>query len=401
MKQVIFYNTITKEAAAVELPESLAENFDNVVLVNNYETFSLKSTIPDDIKKLRNLEQQFEEKEFNTIYESWYHSPSSFEEIEKTYDESFKEYFNGCVEEKYPEINELEQSKKDSVCLTLKTRFLAYMFNKQSETEKLEETDESQICFGKDYANRIIALFKSLSLDDPVSICTFSDGLEKIENAMLSDKRRRAGFDSLMLGLSSAIQDIATIFISDPNKESVNIVEAFKNSVNNKDKKILKTKLEKVIKDSSDYYNNFLNGIDDAINTINRVDSNKSVAYLRVAWRIVSDFCHATDQFIKDLNQVKNQENSQEILKQKSQSYKTTVSSFSYSLDMLMVAFDYEKVKEDECGKSVINLWKLYEKEKSSDDNNWYFTLARDYIAGWDTFFSCLKDSLSPNKKES
>ena len=56
-----------------------------------------------------------------------------------------------------------------------------------------------------------------------------------------------------------------------------------------------------------------------------------------------------------------------------------------------MTAFDHEKVEENEYGKKVVSAWKLYEKEKSSDSNTWYVTLANDYMAAWEDLFGCLK----------
>ena len=242
MKQITLYNSASHETIAVEITDTMFENLENTVLIRDFETFNLVSTIPDDVKLLRKLEQEFEDNEFETIYKEL---PT--EDLDpKAIDSKFVEYFYKCVKEKYPSFNELSDDKKTSVCLVLCTRFSVFVFSKQQKSKKSEVNFE--LTFGEDYAKRIVNLFNSLSLDDPDSIQNFSFGLEKVQQDMLNDPRRRAGFDTLMIGLSTTIQDIASVFINDPKAENINLVEAFKNGVNNQDKASLKEKLTKVIK---------------------------------------------------------------------------------------------------------------------------------------------------------
>ena len=400
MKQVTLYNTITHEGVSVELSNSMVDDLEHTVLVSNYETFRLVSTIPGDVKQLREYEQKFEDNEFKTIYESWFNSPSSFEEIAEKFEERFTEYFNECAKEKYPELDNLDQSKKDSVCLTLRTRFLAYLFSRQNENNNKEDAiEESGLCFGKDYSKKMIDLFKILSLDDPMSIQKFSDGLADVEKQMLNDKRRRAGFDTIMLGITATLQDIAGVFINDPTKESVNLVEAFKNATS-KDRLALKDKLEAAINKSCEYYKKFLTDVDDAIANINRVDSNKSMAYLRVMCKIVSDFMCDTNAYVSEINNLKGHINVEKLVKDRTEGYRRAIAAFSYAIDMLMVAYDSEGIKDDLYGSKVVSAWRLYDKEKSSDNNTWYFTLARGYTAAWEDLFGCIKDYLNKSKKD-
>lgn len=386
MKQIVLYNSALHETIAVEITDAMFDNLENTVLIKDYETFNLVSTIPDDVKLLRKLEQEFEDNEFETIYKEL---PTEGVDP-KAIDAKFVEYFYKCVKEKYPVFNELSDEKKTSVCLVLCTRFSIFVFSKQKkDNEKLEINTD--LTFGEEYAKRIINLFNSLSLDDPDSIQNFSIELEKVEQDMLNDPRRRAGFDTLMLGLSTSIQDIASVFINDPNADSINLVEAFKNGVNNKDKASLKEKLTSVIKSSTVYYDNYLTSLNNAIATINKVDSHKSIGYLKVACKMICDFVTDTQDYVNEMANLRGHSNVDDIRQNRIDGYKKVIGTFSYSLDMLMTAFDHEKIEEDEYGKKVVSAWRLYEKEKSSDNEAWYFTLAKAYIAGYNELFDCLK----------
>lgn len=391
MVQLTLYNSTTHENIIINVPESIANDLENTIIINGFETFNLVNTIPENIKALRDYEQEFEEKEFDTLYDSWFFKPASFNDIASNFEKSFNEYFTGCIKEKYPNLDKLSDKQKESILITLRTRFMVYMFNKQYENEHKEDKIEEVSCFGEDYAHRIIKLFKELSLDDAESILNFSTNLEKTEQSMLNDTRRRAGFDAMMLGLSTAIQDIASVFINDPNAENINLIEAFKNSSNSKDKDTVKSKLEKVIDNSVDYYQKYLQNLKNSISVINKVDSNKSIAYLKVAHKLISCFVSDTRSIVAELSNLKENTHVDDLIKNKTENYKKVVNSFNYSLDLLMTAFDHEKVKEDEYGKKVVSAWKLYEKEKSSDSNTWYVTLANDYVAAWEDLFGCLK----------
>lgn len=386
MTQITLYNQVTHESVVVDVPETIANDLENIIMISGFDSFKLVNTIPENVQQLRKYKQEFEDNEFETIYKDL---PTEGLDP-KAIDSKFVEYFYKCIKEKYPKLEELDENKKTAVCLALCTRFSVFVFSKQNENNKKEETIPDT-CFGEDYANRIINLFKELSLDNPESILNFSTSLEQIENDMLNDKRRRAGFDAMMLGLSTSIQDIATVFIGDPNTENVNLIEAFKKSTDSKDKDAIKGKLEKVIHDSADYYQKYLQNVKNAISVIGKVDSNKPIAYLKVAYKLISDFVTDTQNVISELNNLKGHSNADDIRKDRTEGYKKVINNFSYSLDLLMTAFDREKVEENEYGQKVISAWKLYEKEKSSDNNTWYVTLANDYVATWEELFGCLK----------
>lgn len=387
MTQITLYNSTTHESVVVDVPESIANDLENTVVINGFESFKFVSTIPEAVKQLREYEQVFEDAEFETIYKDL---PTEGLDP-KTIDSKFVEYFYNCIKEKYPELNGLEKGKKESVCLALCTRFSVFVFSKQKKIKEESKEVTSDLCFGEDYANRIIGLFKALSLDDAESILNFSTNLEKIEQSMLEDKRRRAGFDAMMLGLSTSIQDIASVFINDPNAENINLIEAFKKSTDSKDKDIIKGKLEKVINNSADYYQKYLQNVKNAISVIGKVDSNKPIAYLKVAYKLISDFVTDTRDVIAELNNLKGHSNVDDIRRDRTEGYRKVISNFSYSIDLLMTAFDHEKIEENEYGQKVVSAWKLYEKEKSSDNNTWYVTLANDYVAAWEDLFGCLK----------
>lgn len=392
--KAILYNKKTTEETFIDIPESMADDLSHTVLIHNFETFDLVSNVPKEQLDLRAARVEFAKNEFDTIYKDVFFSPKNFTDIIDKFEPEFRKYVSQCITKKYPDLN---NDKLDSTILALQTNFLAYMMEKQQKVQDIEneENDQTDPCYLLDYANRLTKLFETLLLDDPSSIYEFSDGLSEIEQKMSLDKRRHAGFDLLMHGISDAVQLLTGVFVEDPTKEPINLVLAFKNIPNNKDRDSLKKKISDIIEKVAEYYRCISSNLDKAKETAKELNPDKSKAYLLIMRNLVNEFINNTNHLITDYNNLRGHIRVDDILEQRKSEYRSYMEIFCSAMDTFMATIDSENLPDDEYRKNAISVWNLFNDARASEDNVWYHSLMQKYVTSFDELFGCLNEKKS------
>jgi hypothetical protein len=191
-------HTTSTETIEIDIPENFAKDLEHVVVFNAGEAFQLKSTVPDEVKEKNKLRKEFENKHFEYLRVRHYSDLDENSDPVK-FEENFNETVTKIISLQYPELNKIIN---EQILHTLCVHFVLYAVyrNKEEKLQKKNEEQKSDRCYAKDYAKRLIKMFRNLSFSDPGSMTTFSEELNMIEKFMQCDERRHAGYDKLFIG---------------------------------------------------------------------------------------------------------------------------------------------------------------------------------------------------------
>ena len=393
-------HTLSTEIIQIDIPEVFVKDLKHVVIISEGEAYQLKSTIPDEIKKKNKLRQEFEDKEFEYLRTNYYSDldentdPDDFEE-------DFVDHAKNLVYGNYPELQSLVTD--DIFYHTICTHFVLYAVHKNRE-EKLNKKNEKQKsdkCYAKDFAKRLINLFRVLSFSDPSSIKTFSDELSEVEQFMRTDSRRHAGYDKLFFGISSTVNQLANAFITNEGEQKINIVKAFEDvasSPDNPDRQKLIAKISGIIDNTITYYENYILSIDKTEEEIATISDDVSLAYIAVARGLVVGFINATDAFLKTYDNTADAATKEASMKK----YKTELEQFCGYFDDLVASFDDatdNTVPDTAFANSIGCIWFSLDQAKSSDDENWPTTLAKQLFNDFNQLFKDVPTDLKMKQK--
>lgn len=388
--KIHMFNMRTLENLELTIPDKFAEDMEHVVVIKDQEFFNLKSTLPDDVRKRDGLRQQFEDNEFEKIRSEFYSDldeNANPEEFEKDFVSKIKTIIN----DKYPELKELigEAETNDGIYHTICLHFVVYAIYKNRELH-LEEVNKDQKkaeCYGIDYAMRLTELFKKLSLDNPESIKLFSDELQEVERFMKNDTRKRhAGYDKLFSGISFMVSKLATIFITDNTKDSVNLVKAFQEAAeNNKDRDILVGRINETVDGVVRHFNSMIENVKSIEPQVARAHSDLATAYLMVARGLVVQFVTATEKYVKNFD-----ENKMDESRAYATVYHDELKKFCVYLDDLIMAYDdvtANKETGSENEKKLFYIWSMMNEGKESHKETWPAELANTYVVQFKELF--------------
>lgn len=382
-------HTVSLENIKLEIPDTFAD-LEKVVVVKDQEFFQLKSTLPDDVKKKKELVDQFENAEFENIRQKYY---SDLDENTKTdeFEKDFTEKISALIKEKYSELNAIVADHK-AILHTICMHFIVHAVfkNRDIKREELNKAQKKDDCYGIDYAMRLTELFKKLALENPESIRLFSAELSDIESFMKSDPRRHAGFDKLFSGITLMVTSLANIFISkDAQRDKVNLVKAFQEAAeNNKDRDAMIARINNAVTDVTKYYDMMIANVRSIEPSIKRAHENLATACLLVARGLVTQFVTATNDYVSKFDE-KNPEESNA----RAGVYRQTIEQFCTYLDDLLMAYD-DMTKNVRTGEEhearLFYIWERMTEFKSSTESTWPGELANVYVTQFNDLFGDL-----------
>jgi len=393
-----FLNTITHEEYQCELPDSMVENIDHTFAYINDTIYGFFSTIPEELKDQEECKKEVKDKLFPVLRFSYFNYKTPID-VPSNFDTKFNQVLDNLLQKNYPEIYQRIEKNKDNFYSECRALFLAYVFDNVEKEKKTAEIQRKDECFCKDYALRIIDMFKNLSLDEIPSIETFSSTLSKIDQEMLLDDRRRAGYRLLLTGLADAISKLNSVFITKPGETSINLVKVFKENINNPDRATYIEKIKVIINEAIQYFEKILTDTNVAIDTIKKVDSCKSIAYLKMEQQFVSAFVSSTMSFLNKYKEEQDEKNKANIIA----SYGRVATEFTIAIDTLIVSFDCTPNDDNPLQDNVITVWKMIEDQLESKSPTWYFELTKQFMDNWNSLFGALEPETKPSdeKKES
>lgn len=406
-----FLNTITHEEYPCELPDSMVENIDHTFAYINDTIYGFFSTIPEELKDQEECKKEVKDKLFPVLRFSYFNYKLPID-IPSNFDEKFDQVLDNLLQKKYPEIYQRIERNKNNFYGECRALFLAYVFDNVQKEEKALKSHRKDECFCKDYALRIIDMFKNLSLDEIPSIEIFSATLSKLDQEMLIDDRRKAGYRLILAGLANTISKLTSIFITNPGEKPINLVNAFReavttpgeiaagvNGTNNSDKTNYIEKIKVIIDESIQYFEKILTDIDTAIETIKKVDSCKSIAYLKMEQQFVSAFIDATMSFLNKYKEESDEKTKAGIIA----SYGKVSTEFTSAIDTLLVSFDCTPNDDNPLQDNVVAIWKMIGDAIETKSPTWYFELTKQFMDNWNSLFGSLEPETKPDeeKKES
>lgn len=381
-------HTVSTETIELDLPELFVNDLEHVVVISEGEAFQLVSTIPEDVKAKNMVRKEFEDKEFETLRLTYYKDLNEDEDPDK-----FEQDFNTKVKDV---INEKYQSQidffTDAVIHTLCVHFVVYAICKNRE-EKLAEKNEAQKsdkCYAKDYAKRLINLFRILSFNEPGSIRRFSEELNTLEKFMQSDTRRHAGYDKLFAGVHATVTQLANVFITNGTEQKINLVRAFEDVAqgeDNEDRKRLISKISEIIDNTIKYYENYILSIDKTEEDISKINDDISISYIYVGRGLVANFINNTDAFLAIAD---SGENDAVKIATARKEYKKQFEMFCNYFDDLIAAFDdvTNNTTPDSVFATNLNfIWFNVNKFKSSESETWPIDLAKALFEHYNEIF--------------
>lgn len=398
-------HTLSTEIIQIDLPEQFVKDLDHVVIINGGEAFQLKSTIPDEIKKKNDLRKQFEDNEFEYLRTSYYldldenADPDDFEE-------DFINHAKNLVYGNYPELQAIidESASNESIYHTICIHFAVYAVqkNKEEKLQKKNAEQQTDRCYAKDFAKRLINLFRQITFSNPSSITTFSQELNDIERFMNSDPRRHAGFDKLFAGINVTVRDLANAFMTGEGETKINLVKAFQEAAegeDNPDRQNLIAKIDKILNTTIAYYENYIESIDKIERDIGDVQLATSASYCAVARGLVAGFVNATDTFLKEAG---SPDISPEQSTKMKEAYKIELGKFMSYFDDLMSAYDdisNNELPDDVYSKNLVYIWTNIDRARSSDTETWPTDLARLLYDQYQDLFSSLPEKVERNSR--
>lgn len=406
-----FLNTVTHEEYPCELPDSMVENIDHTFAYINDTIYGFFSTMPEELKDQEECKKEVKDKLFPVLRFSYFNYKGPVD-IPSNFDEKFNQTLDNLLQKKYPEIYQRIEKNKDNFYGDCRALFLAYVFDNVEKEKKALEMQRKDECFCKDYALRIIDMFKNLSLNEVPSIEVFSATLSKIDQEMLVDTRRRSGYRLLLTGLADTVSKLTSVFITKPGEKPIDLVNAFReavatpgaiaagcNDVDNPDRANYVEKIKVIINEAIQYFEKILTDIDTAIETIKKVDSCKSIAYLKMEQQFVSAFIDATMSFLNKYKDEPDENKKAGIIV----AYNTVATEFHTAIDTLLVSFDCTPNDDNPLQDNVIAVWKMIEDQLASQSPTWYFELTKQFMDNWNSLFGALEPETKPSeeKKES
>ncbi len=389
-------HTLSTETIQIDVPEAFANDLEHVVVIKDGEAFQLKSTIPDEIKKKNDLRKQFENNEFEYLRTTYYldldenADPDDFEE-------DFVNHAKNLVYGNYPELQAIidESASNESIYHTICVHFVVYAVCKNRE-EKMNQKNESQKsdrCYAKDYAKRLLNLFRSLRFSEPGGMTKFSAELNDIEQFMQRDERRHAGYDKLFAGITATVSQLANVFITNDGEQRINLVKAFEEVAqgeDNPDRKQLISKVSSIIDSTITYYENYILNLDKIEDDISTINEDVSLSYIAVARGIVTGFINQTDKFLNDTTP--GPEHDTTFVTAARNEYKKNTDIFYSYIEDLMAAFDdatNNVLPESAFATNIHYIWFNTRKARNSEDGNWPVNLAKLF---YDNFAQLFKD---------
>lgn len=390
-------HTISTETIELNLPDQFVNDLEHVVVLHDGEAFQLKSMIPDEVKGRNKLRKDFEDREFEGLRTEYYrdlNEDSDPDEFEKDFTEKIK----GIIFAAYPDLDAIAN---EAMYHTICVHFVIYAVYK-NRAEKLEAKNNEQKSdknYAKDYAKRLINLFKILDLREAGSIRKFSEELNTLEKFMQGDTRRHAGYDKLFAGIHFTVQQLAKVFINNDVNTKINLVKAFEDAANgedNEDRKKLIASIDDITNLTIKYYNDYIANIDKTEYDISVINSDLSLAYLTVGQGLVAKFINDTDKFLGDSGTEKDSVKLSELRKE----YKKKLEMFCNYFDDLIAAFDdvTNNITPDSVFATNLNyIWFNMNKYRSSESETWPSDLAKLLFDNYNELF---KDVPQYQKKE-
>ena len=385
-------HTLSTETIQIDVPEAFANDLEHVVMIKDGEAFQLKSTIPDEIKKKNELRKKFEDNEFEYLRTNYYEDLDEDADPEE-FEKDFTDHVKIIIYERYPELKAVITD--DSIYHTLCVHFVVYAVckNREEKMNQKNEAQKSDRCYAKDYAKRLLNLFRSLSFSEPGSMTKFSAELNDVEQFMQRDERRHAGYDKLFAGITATVSQLANVFITDDGEQKINLVKAFEDVAqgeDNPDRQQLIHKISGIIDSTITYYENYILNLDKIEDDISTISNDVSLSYIAVARGIVTGFINQTDKFLNDTTP--GPEHDTTFVTAARNEYKKNTDIFYSYIEDLMAAFDDATnniLPESPFATNIHYIWFNTRKARNSEDGNWPVNLAKLF---YDNFAQLFKD---------
>ena len=396
--QIVIFNMRDQSSHPIEIEDGICNHPEDLRLICGGSVYKLTSTVSDEVTKLNKLRVDFETKEFEKLFQKF--NFKTKEEVPKDFlDQFIKELEDEERQKQYPEFFNSIKDNKEATYKTLSTHYLTFMFMTNRYNQMVEENAKLRTnpSFFLDFTNRYAKVFKIENYYNKLTLKQISEALDDLHKQMDIDDRRHAGYDQLLKGVSSIGTAIPKLLSKDvDNTPLINTVIDFGNEKFGSKFK----EFDVVFRMVSDYYEKLPERVKSNTKAIRKLNEDPVKAYLTGLKNTVARFLMSTDKYLKDASRIENDDQNQ--LKIVRDAYIEEIKVYYETLDYIYGAFDADDVKfEEPIKKQFDALWESSMYYKSSQEGDWFLTLARLlYKSFREIFASVLEPGDLPDETE-